>query len=117
MRHDNAHSHNRIRHHLASKSFFISSQTTITITINKPTLYPTRTSLNESQGVVYIRKMRAIPKGGEFAKCWSILRWLGMNESELEVVGNTSHKVGHLASFCDTYTTRGEHFSWINVPL
>ena len=74
MRHGNAHPHNRTRHHLASKAFFISSKTTITIIISKPTLYPTRTSLNESQGVAYIGKMRANPKGGKFAKCWSFLR-------------------------------------------
>ena len=63
MRHGNAHPHNRTRHHLASKNFLISSKTTITITINKPTFYPTLTSLNESQGVAYIGKMRANHKG------------------------------------------------------
>ena len=74
IRHGNAHPHNRTRRHLASKAFFISSKTAITITISKPTLYPTRTSMNQSQGIAYIGKMRTNPKGVEFSKSLSFLR-------------------------------------------
>ena len=77
MRHGNAHPHNRTRHHLASKSFYISSKTTITIKTNKPTLYPTQTNLNESQGIAYIGKMRANPKGRRICQVLELFERIG----------------------------------------
>ena len=77
MRHGNAHPHNKTRQHLASKAFFISSKTTITITISNPSFYPTQTSLNENQGVAYIGKMRANPKGRRICQVLELFEMIG----------------------------------------